>query len=94
MSVIEAKIEQELVKQAKAAGFLTYKLDKIPGNRHQPDQLLINKDRVATFVEVKRMGLEPRPAQTVIHDQLREHGQEVYVIDHISMIPWLLDASL
>ena len=91
MSVIESKIEAQLVSCARKRGFQTHKLDQIPGNRHMPDQILVNKNRVCVYVEVKREDLEPRPAQLAKHAQLRNAGQHVQVLDRIEDIDTLLD---
>ena len=90
MSVLEAKVEAELVRRARAMGFLCYKLDQIPGSRNNPDQLLINPARECVFVEVKRKNLEPRPAQLAEHRFLRDKNQHVEVIDCTSDIDEVL----
>ncbi|RKZ06733.1 VRR-NUC domain-containing protein [Candidatus Fermentibacteria bacterium] len=81
MSKIEAKIEAELVKRAKKRGYITYKLDQIPGQRNNPDQLIINNVRECIHVEVKRKDLKPRPAQTAQHNYLSNKGQWVSILD-------------
>ena len=91
MSVLEAKVEAELVRRARRMGFTTFKLDQIPGQRNNPDQLLINADRVCVFVEVKRKDLEPRPAQLARHRELQRAGQRVVVIDCTTKIDAILE---
>lgn len=92
--MLESKIENELVKQAKHMGFTCYKLDKIPGTRDNPDQLLINPQRYAFHVEVKKPDEEPRASQSAKHRELRDRGQWVYVLDDIDLIPTLLESML
>ncbi len=92
MSKLEAKIEAELVKRARAFGFLTFKLDQIPGARNNPDQLLISTiTRECVFVEVKRVDLEPRPAQLAKHRHLRDKGQHVEILDNVDDIQAILE---
>lgn len=95
MTDLEKKLENELVKRAKRMGFTTYKLDKIPGTRDNPDQLLINPDRVCVHVEVKRSkNEEARKSQAGKHRELRRRGQHVFILDHESEINPLLELYL
>jgi len=81
VSKLEARIEAELVKRAKQRGYICYKLDQIPGQRNNPDQLIINSKRECIHVEVKRKGLPARPAQTAQHNYLSNKGQWVSILD-------------
>ncbi len=86
----EMTIELALVSRAKHMGYVCYKLDKIPGARNNPDQVLINNKRECVFVEVKRKDLEPRPAQVAEHKILRSKGQKVHILDDVNHIDSLL----
>ncbi len=94
MSKLESKIEAELVKRAKQRGYICYKLDQIPGQRNNPDQLIINNQRECIHVEVKRKDLKPRPAQTAQHEILADKGQWICILDDVDQIEDVLNLLL
>ena len=63
-----------------------------PGWEGAPDRICLFPSGKIFFVEVKRPGAKPRPLQVKRHEELRELGFRVYVLDSKEMIPDLLDA--
>jgi len=55
-------------------------------DRNWPDRLIIKPNRECFMVEVKRLGLQPRPAQHAKHKELRAMCQHIYVIDRPEQI--------
>lgn len=86
----EKQIEQRLVKAVKARGGLCPKLVS-PGTDGMPDRMVLLPDSHMSFVEVKAPGEKPRPLQQRRHEQLRELGYKVSVLDDPEQIPPILD---
>ena len=86
----EKQIEQRLVKAVKARGGLCPKLVS-PGTDGMPDRMVLLPDSHMGFVEVKVPGEKPRPLQQRRHEQLRELGYKVSVLDDPEQIPPILD---
>ena len=86
----EKQIEQRLVKAVKARGGLCPKLVS-PGTDGMPDRMVLLPDSHMGFVEVKAPGEKPRPLQQRRHEQLRELGYKVSVLDDTEQIPPILD---
>ena len=78
----ESDIESKVIQYAETKGVLQVKLNLI-GRSGWPDRMLLYKGAVA-FIEFKRAGEKPRELQKHIHEQLRRHGFNVYVVDQIS----------
>ena len=76
----EKLIEQKLVKAVKAAGGLCAKFVS-PGMDGMPDRLVLLPEGKLCFVEVKAPGKKPRPLQLHRHEQLRQLGFRVAVLD-------------
>ena len=86
----EKQIEQRLVKAVKARGGLCPKLVS-PGTDGMPDRMVLLPDSHMGFVEVKAPGKKPRPLQQKRHEQLRNLGYTVAVLDDPQQIPEILD---
>jgi len=86
----EKQIEQRLVKAVKAQGGLCPKLVS-PGTDGMPDRMVLLPDSHMGFVEVKAPGEKPRPLQQRRHEQLRELGYKVSVLDDPEQIPPILN---
>ena len=86
----EKQIEQRLVKAVKARGGLCPKLVS-PGTDGMPDRMVLLPDSHMGFVEVKAPGEKSRPLQQRRHEQLRELGYKVSVLDDPEQIPPILD---
>lgn len=85
--VIEAKVND----YAKEKGVAVYKFTS-PARAAVPDRLYINARGFMWFVEFKRLGMIPTPAQQREHDRLRLRGVTVYVIDNIDGGKRMVDA--
>ena len=86
----EKHIEQKLVKAVRLAGGMCPKLVS-PGTDGMPDRLVLLPEGRMGFVEVKAPGKKPRPLQQKRHEQLRELGYTVAVLDDPQQIPEILD---
>lgn len=84
----ETKIEQRCIAHAKALGWTSRKMNGL-GFRAWPDRLFVprrhsKRYRLRAFwVEFKRPGKGPTPAQAQMHLDLRERGETVYVCDDL-----------
>lgn len=85
----EKQVEQKLVKAVKEQGGMCPKLVS-PGTDGMPDRMvLLPKARIG-FVEVKAPGQKPRPLQVKRHEELRELGFSVSVLDDPGQIPAII----
>lgn len=80
--MIEKQIEEKVGTYAKEQGFLVYKFTS-PQRAAVPDRLYITPRGKVFFVEFKREGMKPTPAQQREHERLREQGVMVFVIDDV-----------
>lgn len=80
--MLEKQIEQQVCDYAKGKGWLVYKFTS-PNRAAVPDRIMISPMGRCVFVEFKREGQKPTPAQTREHDRLREQNVSVFVIDNI-----------
>ena len=85
----EKTIEHKLVKAVKAEGGMCPKLVS-PGTDGMPDRMVLLPEAHIGFVEVKAPGEKPRPLQVRRHEQLRELGFQVSVLDDPEQIPGIL----
>jgi len=97
--VREIVLEENAVTLAENSGWLAQKL-VIAGKRGHPDQSFKKRiplpkgmPRLAytLLVEFKRIGESPDGNQIRRHRELREHGQEVHVIDTFDDFERLLE---
>lgn len=79
---LEKVIESKVVEYAKSKGVLCYKFTS-PNRRSVPDRMFINPGGRVWFMEVKRLGQKPTPAQEVEIDRIRRQGCSVWVIDSV-----------
>lgn len=86
----ETTIEQALVKAVKDKGGLCFKLT---GYKGIPDRLILLPGGKARFIEVKAPGEEPRKDQLAAHKSLRKLGFEVWVLDDIDFVDFVLEAT-
>lgn len=89
--MLERDVERKVCDYAKDLGFLVYKFTS-PARAAVPDRLFINKQGVVFFVEFKRPGAKPTPAQEREHLRLRNQGVHVFVIDNVEMGKGMVDA--
>jgi hypothetical protein len=76
----EKTLEARLRKEVEALGGKALKLMS-QLHRGLPDRLVLMPGGLAVFVELKSTGKKPTGLQTHCHDQLRQMGFEVYVVD-------------
>jgi len=88
--MLEKQIEEKVGTYAKEQGFLVYKFTS-PQRSAVPDRLYINPRGKVFFVEFKREGMKPTPAQQREHERLREQGVMVYVIDNVVVGKFMVD---
>jgi len=80
MKQLESAIENAVVRWARKHGLLNRKMNGF-GFNAWPDRMFMLPG-APLFIEFKREGEEPTPAQTDIHGMLRRLGYEVQVHDH------------
>lgn len=85
----EKNIEKKLVKAVKAEGGMCPKLVS-PGMDGMPDRMVLLPEAHVGFVEVKSPGEKPRPLQVRRHEQLRELGFLVSILDDPAQIPGII----
>lgn len=78
---LESRIESKTSAYAESLGILTLKLN-VKGRAGWPDRLYLFRGHI-WFVEFKRAGENPRKLQTYIHNQLRQQGAVVKLIDNL-----------
>ncbi len=88
----EKVIEQRLVKAVRAENGMCPKLVS-PGTDGMPDRMVLLPEGRISFVEVKAPGQKPRPIQERRHEQLRNLGFKVAVLDDPDQIPGILDET-
>lgn len=83
--MLEKDIEKAFVRRVKALGGLCEKFTS-PGRRSVPDRLVTLPDGRIIFVELKRPGAKPTPAQLRDHATRRSLGCDVRVIDSVEAV--------
>jgi hypothetical protein len=76
----ESAIEATLVSAVKALGGLALKLVS-PGLVGVPDRMILSRNGKVLFVEVKAPGRKPTVIQQRRHEQLRDLGFSVRIVD-------------
>ena len=89
----EKTIEKKLVQAVKNEGGMYPKLVS-PGTDGMPDRMVLLPEARIGFVEVKAPGAKPRPLQERRHEQLRELGFQVSVLDDPEQIPCIIEEIL
>ena len=81
----EKRLERRLVEEVSKRGGIALKFssDTMTGF---PDRLVLMPNGHASFVEVKTEGEKPRKLQLYRHDQLRELGFKVWILDSEEML--------
>jgi hypothetical protein len=88
--MLEKQIETKVCNYAKERGLLVYKFTS-PNRMAVPDRMFIRPDGVVFFIEFKREGMTPTPAQDREHNRLRGHNVNVFVVDDVSTGKWVID---
>ena len=86
----ERDIEAYLDKAVRKMGGFTRKWVS-PGHAGVPDRLVFVPPWAVFAVEVKAPGKKPTKQQEREHARLRNVGMDVFVIDSIEDVHWLLD---
>lgn len=80
--MLEKQIERAVCDYARECEMLVYKFTS-PERAAVPDRMMITPKGTVWFIEFKREGLKPTPAQTREHDRLRGHKVMVFVVDSV-----------
>ena len=80
--MLEKHIEAKVCDYAKQRGLLVYKFTS-PNRMAVPDRMFVRPDGKIFFIEFKREGQKPTPAQTREHARLQAHGVTVCVVDNV-----------
>lgn len=78
----EAKIEKYIKEKIEKLSGMYLKFTS-PGTNGVPDRIVLLAGQIR-FVELKAPGKKPRKLQRYIHEQIKEQGFDVWVIDSIS----------
>ena len=84
IQMLEKQVQSKVVKKLKESGWMVVKIMScsLPG---WPDLQALKNGKVI-FIEVKAPGNVATPLQRVRHDQLRQAGFDVYVIDDVKKL--------
>ena len=88
--MLEKDIEAKVCEYSKQLNVLVYKFTS-PNRMAVPDRMLIRPDGHVWFVEFKREGAKPTPAQEREHHRLRQHKVSVFVIDNVEEGKLMID---
>jgi hypothetical protein len=88
--MLEKQIEAKVCEYAKTKNVLVYKFTS-PARAAVPDRMFIRPDGHIWFVEFKREGAKPTPAQEREHHRLRQHKVSVFVIDNVEEGKLMID---
>lgn len=82
LNPLEKDIEKRVCDYAKSLKILVYKFTS-PSRRSVPDRMFITAAGVVFFIEFKRLGQKPTPAQDVEIAKIRAAGVDVFVVDTV-----------
>lgn len=80
--MLEKLIEAKVCDYAKTQNVLVYKFTS-PSRMAVPDRMFVRPDGVIFFIEFKRAGQKPTPAQEREHTRMRGHKVNVFVVDNV-----------
>ena len=80
--MLEKQIAAKVCDYAKTQNVLIYKFTS-PSRMAVPDRMFVRPDGVIFFIEFKRAGQKPTPAQDREHNRLRGHKVNVFVVDNV-----------
>jgi hypothetical protein len=78
----EGKIQSNVVEYARGLGVLVVRINQ-DAHRGWPDRMFLKNGGIV-FIEFKAPGEKPTLIQDLIHEQLRDQGFAVVVVDNIS----------
>jgi len=79
---LEKDIEKRVCDFAKSKNILVYKFTS-PQRRSVPDRMFLLPSGQVFFIEFKRLGLKPTPAQYVEIERIRKQKVLVFVVDNV-----------
>lgn len=83
LNPLEKDIEKKVCDYAKSLGCLVYKFTS-PARRSVPDRIFIMPmGKGVFFIEFKRAGAKPTPAQEVEINKIRFQGTTVFIVDNV-----------
>ena len=91
--MLEKQIEAKVCDYAKSKGLLAYKFTS-PARAAVPDRMFIHPDGAVFFIEFKRKGQKPTPAQEREHFRLMMHNVNVHVVDDVDNGYQLIDTQI
>lgn len=91
--MLEKQIETKVCDYAKTKNVLVYKFTS-PARAAVPDRLFIGPTGRVWFIEFKREGQKPTPAQEREHARLRGHNVSVFVIDDVEQGNAVVDSMV
>lgn len=77
----ESDLEVKFWRRAEALGWFTFKIMQA-NKRGVPDRFFARAGRLV-FIEVKRFGKDATLQQALRHQEMRDHGCEVYCVDNL-----------
>lgn len=80
---LEKVIEKKVCDYAKSLGCLVYKFTS-PSRRSVPDRMFITREGHVWWIEFKRGGCEPTPAQAAEIEKMHKQGVVVWVVDNVA----------
>lgn len=89
--MLEKQIESGVCNYARTKGVMAYKFTS-PARAAVPDRLFITPAGKFFFIEFKRTGAKPTPAQEREHTRLRNQNALVYVVDNVPDGKIIIDA--
>ena len=90
--IIPPSVSDEDAKKKYPKRVLIRKMNGI-GYRSWPDRMYLFDNDTHFFIEFKRAGEKPDPAQAVMHRRLAQMGYRVYVIDNMEQGKAVIDAE-
>ena len=84
----ESEIQRSIAAALRAEGWLVIKL--IQTNYNGIPDLICHRNGRTVYIEIKRPGIAPNALQVLRHDELRNAGMEVYVMDDVNQSSPLL----
>lgn len=82
--LLESTIEGYLVRRARQMGGQAFKFP--PAVKGAPDRIVVIPGGRIFFVELKRAGEKPKPAQKLWHSRLLQMGHVVHVLDSKELV--------
>ena len=91
--MLERDIERRVCEYARFRDLLVYKFTS-PARAAVPDRVFILPNGRVFFIEFKRPGAKPTPAQAREHERLLKQNVPVFVIDDVNMGKTLIDGMI